>query len=77
MYFDKYCYLGRLFTVFEHALYDSTSIRVGCQALNLAGECVQDELDMLGGYSFDGFLDYMVSVLIFDAFEHIMLELPD
>ena len=38
---------------------------------------VDDELDMLRWHSFDGFLDYMVSILIFDAQYHVVFELFD
>ena len=44
---------------------------------DLADQRVQDELDVFGRNPFDGFLDDMITILIFDALEHFMFELLD
>ena len=68
---------SRLFTVFEHPLNDSAAIGVSRQNLHLTSEGVDNELDVLSGYSFNGFLDYVVAILVLDAFQHIVFELFD
>ena len=65
---------GGFFAVFQHALNDSTTIRMHGQAVHLAGKCVDDELNMHRRNPLDGFLYDMIAVLIFDAFEHMLFE---
>ena len=45
--------------------------------VDLPSECFDDELNVLGWNSLDGFLDDMVAVLILDTLEDIRLKLPD
>ena len=66
-----------LLAVLQHALYDPTAKLVGRQLLNVTSEGVNDELDMVRGYSLESFLDHMVPVLILDAFEDVVLKLSD
>lgn len=68
---------GGFFAVFQHALNHSTTIRVHGQAVHLAGEGVDDELDVDRRNSLDGLLYHMVAILVFDAFEHILFEFSD
>lgn len=63
--------------MFQHPLYDSTTIRVDGETLNVPRETVEDELYMLGRYSFDGFLDHVISILILDAFQYVVFEFLD
>ena len=63
--------------MFKHSLNDSTSIRVCGQRVHLASKGVEDEGNVFGGYSFDGFLDHMIAVLILDAFQNIGFKLFD
>ena len=65
---------GGLFAVFEHTLDDTAAIRMSSQALDLSSKGVDDELDVLGGYTFDSFLNDMISILIFDALEDLVLQ---
>ena len=50
---------------------------MGRQCLHLSREGVDNELDVLCGYSFDRFLDDMVAILIFYTLENVLLELLD
>lgn len=68
---------GRLRTVFKHSLDDTTPVRVRGEVLYLALHSSVDEGDMLSGNPLDCFLDDMISVLIFDAFEDVVLQLLD
>ena len=65
---------GGFFAVFQHALNDSTTIRMHGQAVHLACKCVDDELNMHRRNPLDGLLYDMIAVLIFDAFEHMLFE---
>lgn len=65
---------GMFLAILQHALYDPTAILVGRQFMNVACKGVDDELDMFSGYPFESFLDHMVSVLILDAFENVVLK---
>ena len=47
------------------------------QFLNVAGEGVDDELYMFSGYSLESFLNDMISILILDAFENVVLKFPN
>ena len=66
-----------VFAMFEHPLDDSTSVGMSCKCCDLAGERIDDELDMLSRYSFDGFLDDVIAILVFDASENTVLKLLD
>lgn len=61
------CRSCRLNAMFQHALYDTTAIRVLRKLVHLPRKGVDDELNMLGWYAFDCFLHHMVPVLILDA----------
>ena len=63
--------------VLKHPLDDSTAIRMGRQAMNLTSEGIDDELDMLRWNSLDGFLNYVVAILVLDAFQDVHVELFD
>ena len=43
----------------------------------LTGESIDDELNVLRGYSFNGFLDDMIAVLVLDALHHIVFQFLD
>lgn len=43
----------------------------------MALERLDDELDVLTGYTFNRLLDYVVAVLVFDAFEDVTVEFAD
>ena len=66
-----------LLAILQHALYDPAAILVGRQLLNVAGERVDDELDVFGRNPLESFLNHMVSILILDAFEDIVLKFPN
>lgn len=68
---------GRLFAMFKHALDDAAAVRVRRQRMDLPRERVDDEPNVLRRYPFDGFLDHVVPVLVFDALEHVLFELLD
>lgn len=44
------------------------------QTVDLASESIDNELDVLGWDSFDGFLHHMVSILILNTLEHVVLK---
>lgn len=69
--------LCRFVAMLKHTLNDTTAIRVSCQALDLAFECLEDELDVVSGHSFDGFLHHVVAVLILHAFQDIPIDFFD
>ena len=77
MDFLKHRRASMLLAILQHALYDPAAVLVGRQFLHVTGEGVDDELNVFSGYSFEGFLDDMVSVLILDAFENVVLEFPN
>lgn len=58
----------------KHPLYDPTAIRMCGQTVNLSRESIYDELNMFCWYPFDCFLYHVISILVFDALEHIVLE---
>lgn len=60
--------------MFEHALYDTATVRMSSQTLNLSSKGVDDELDVLCRYTLDSFLNDVITVLIFDALENLMLQ---
>ena len=66
-----------LLTMLKHTLNDAATIWVGCVFTNFTLKCIDDELDVLRGHSFDRLLHHMVAVLVFHAFHNIMLELLD
>lgn len=72
---DRFAVL--FFTVLKHALNDPASIWVCGQPAHLSLESVDDELDVLRWNPFNGLLDDMVSILVTDTLEHVVLELLD
>ena len=45
--------------------------------VNLVGESIDDERNVLRGNSLDGLLDHMIPILVLDALEYLVLELFD
>ena len=43
----------------------------------MTGEGIDNELDVLSGYSFNGFLDHVVAILVLDALQHIVFKFFD
>lgn len=74
MEFVQYGGPGRFFAVFQHALNDSATIRVRGQTVHLAGECIDDELNVDRRNPLDGLLYHMVAILISDALEHMLFK---
>ena len=74
MEFLQYRRSGRLFAMFEHALYDTATVRMSSQALNLSSKGIDDELDVLCRYALDSLLNDVIAVLIFDALEDLMFQ---
>ena len=66
-----------LFTVLQHTLDDSATIRVGCVFTNFTLKCIDDELNVLRRHSFDRLLHHVVAVLVSDTSHNIMLKLLD
>jgi len=48
---------------------------MGRKAVDLVGECVNDELDVLCRYSLNRLLNDVVAVLVLDAFQDVILKL--
>ena len=63
--------------MFKHALDDSAAVRMSGQTLHLTSEGIDDEVYVLSRYSFNGFLDHVIAILILDAFQHVVLKLFD
>lgn len=63
--------------MFETSLYDTTSICVNAQGMDLVCKGVEDEVDVLGFTALDSFLDDMIPILILDASDHLFLEFAD
>lgn len=53
--------------MFEHPLDDAAAIRMDRQHLDLSRKAVDDERYMLWRDTLDGFLYYVIPVLVFDA----------
>lgn len=64
----------RLLAMFQHALYHPTAVWMCSKLSDVAGEGIDDELDMFGRDPLDGLLDDVIAVLIFDASQNIFLE---
>lgn len=60
--------------MFEHTLYDTATIGMSSQALDLPGKGIDDKLDVLRGYTLDCLLDDVIAVLIFDALEDLVFQ---
>lgn len=63
--------------MFQHALNDSASVGVCRKALHCASECIDDELNVLGGHSLDGFLNDVVSILVFHTSKYMIFKFFD
>ena len=74
MYFLKYRPASVLLAILQHALNNPAAILVGRQLLNVTGEGIDDKLDMFRRNSLESLLDHMISVLILDAFENVVLK---
>ena len=59
---------------FKHALNDTASIWMCGKSMDLSLEGLNDELNVLGWNSLDGLLNYVVAILVLDAFQDIWLE---
>lgn len=66
---------GRLCAVLKHTLDDSAAIWMCSQALHLSSERIDDELYVLGRHPLDSLLYNVITVLIFDAPQHVLLKL--
>lgn len=66
-----------LFAVLQHSLDDTAAIGVCSEAVNLAPEGVDDELDILRGHTLDSLLNDMVAILVSHALEDVVLQLLD
>lgn len=73
--FFQNCRLVLGFAVLQDSLNHTTAIGMGRQGVDLSSKGIDDEPDVFGRYSLDGFLDDMIAILIFDALEDICLEL--
>ena len=65
------------FAVFQYPLDNSAAIRMSSKNVDLASEGLDDKLNVLGRNTFDGFLDNVIAILVFHAFENIGLKLFD
>ena len=74
MYFLKYSPASVLLAVLQHALYNPAAILVGRQLLNVTGERVDDKLYVFRRNSLESLLDHMISILILDTFEDVVLK---
>lgn len=69
--------LGVFGAVFEHALDYAAAVGVGRERVDVALEGFDDELDVFARDALDCFLDDVVAVLVFDAFEDVAVEFLD
>lgn len=65
------------FAVFQDSLDDTATIGMSGKNVNLAPECLDDELNVLCWNTLDGFLNHVVAILIFDTFQDICSKLFD
>lgn len=65
------------FAVFQNPLDNTATVRMGGKNVNLASECLDDELNMLCWDTLDGFLNHMVTVLVLDTLQNIGSKLFD
>lgn len=63
--------------VLEYALYDAASVRMGAQRIDLPGERADDELKSPRLHALDTLLDYVIAILILDAFQYVTVELAN
>lgn len=63
--------------VLQDPLNDPTSVRMGGEKVNVASECIDDELNLSCGNTFDGLLHHMVAILITNAFQDVRVEFFD
>ena len=63
--------------VLQDSLNDSTTIRMGCENVDLSSESFDDELNVLSWHTFDSLLHDVVAVLVLDTFQNIDLQLLD
>lgn len=61
----------------EHTLNHTTAVWVNGELPDLTVERVDDELDMLGRYTFNRLLNDVIAVLILHAFQYIVLKFLD
>lgn len=59
--------------ILQNPLNNAAAIGVSGKNVNLTPESINDELDVLGWHTFDGFLNDMVAVLVLHTFENISL----
>ena len=74
VYFLKYRPASVLLAILQHALNNPAAILVGRQLLNVTGERIDDKLDVFRRDSLESLLDHMISILILDAFENVVLK---
>lgn len=63
--------------VLEHSLDHTATVRMGGKSMDLTMECLDDELYMFGRDPLDSFLDYVISVLVFDTFQDMAIQFFD
>ena len=68
---------GWLDAFLQHALDNPTAVGMRREMMNLAGESIDNECDVLSRDSLDGLLNDMIAVLILDAFQNLVLKLLD
>lgn len=59
----------------EYTLYDTTSVRMRGQVHDLLEHVVHNEIDGFRVAALDALLNHVIAVLIFDALDHVTLEL--
>ena len=74
VYFLKYRPASVLLAVLQHALNNPAAILVRRQLLNVTGERVDDKLDVFRRDSLKSLLDHMISILILDTFQNVVLK---
>ena len=77
MEFTKNRFTINFFAVLEHPLDNPATIRVGCKSVHLATERVDDELDIVRRNSLNCLLNNVVTVLVSNALQHMILQLFD
>lgn len=61
----------------EHSLDYTTTVGMGGKSVDLIIECLDDELYMFGRDPLDSFLDNVISILVFDAFQDMAIQFFD
>lgn len=67
----------RVLAVFQAPLNHAASVGMDTEMLNLASESLEDERDVVGVTTLDGFLNDVISVLVLDAPQNVLFQLAD